>query len=84
MNPDTKFIDFVEKWAEERGCRFIIEDFDGRESDSLIDGMAVDDVWGWLLREGESETDDNFGCLEWKLVDGQLVLEWKQYEPIEV
>ncbi len=84
MDPDTKFLDFIEKWAGEQGCRFIVENYDGRESDSLIDGMAVDDVWGWLLQEGEKKTDANFGCLEWKLVDDRLVLEWNQYGPIEL
>lgn len=50
MNPDQKFFAFIQAWARKRNCRFEIENFDGRESPDLIDGMAVDDVWGWLPR----------------------------------
>ena len=56
---------------------FEIENFDGRESPDLIDGMAVDDVWGWLLPEGVTEKDDDhFGCVEWRLNNGKLELSW--------
>ncbi len=77
MSPDTKFILFVEEWAKKRGCTFEIETFDGREAPDLIDGMEVDDVWGWLLPDGTTEkTDDIFGCLEWSVKDGKLELHW--------
>ena len=49
MDPDQKFIAFVYKWAKQHKCTFVIDDFDGHESPDLIDGMAVDDVWGWLF-----------------------------------
>lgn len=82
MNPDQKFFAFIQAWAKKRNCRFEIENFDGRESPELIDGMAVDDVWGWLLREGETEmTDDNFGCLKWSVENGELNLTWDTCEP---
>ena len=84
---DAKFNDFIHQWAAERGCKFIIENFDGRESPELIDGMAVDDVWGWMIpgnmeepKEGEKPDDEFFGCIEWSIVDDKLHLEWNLYE----
>ena len=47
----------------------------------MIDGMAVADVWGWLLPEGTQEkTDENYGCVEWKEETGRLELKFKRYE----
>lgn len=77
MNTDQKFFFFIKKWAEERKCTFDVESCDGRESPEWIDGMAVDDVWGWLLPEGVSEhKDEYYGCLEWKVEGGKLQLHW--------
>ena len=56
MNPDQKFFEFIKQWARDRGCTFEPQACDGRES--MIDGMAIDDVWGWLLPEGVTEKDD--------------------------
>ena len=43
--------------------------------------MAVDDVWGWMLPEGTAEkNNDNFGCLEWSVVNGKLMLQWNAEE----
>lgn len=81
MNPDQKFFDFVQQWAKKRGWTFEIQACDGRESSDLIDGMAVDDVWGWMLPEGTAEkNNDNFGCLEWSVVNGKLMLQWNAEE----
>lgn len=81
MDADQKFIAFIDEWAKQRGCTFEIENFDGRESPDLIDGMAVDDVWGWLLPEGVTEKDDeHFGCIEWSEQNGKLCLAWKTYD----
>ena len=79
MNPDQKFIAFLEKWAETQGCTFEIDSFDGRESPDLIDGMAVDDVWGWRIPKGEKKTDNNYGCAVWKNTNDGLFIEWKNY-----
>ena len=80
MNPDQKFVAFLEKWAKDQGCTFEIESFDGREAPDLIDGMAVDDVWGWKIPVGEKKSDDCYGCAEWKIEDGKLIIEFKNYE----
>lgn len=81
MDPDQKFMKFVAEWASARHCTFEVETFDGNESPDLIDGMAVDDVWGWLLPVGTTEkTDEHYGCIEWKNNAGHLILEWKQYD----
>lgn len=78
MNADQKFFAFIERWAKERKCTFVEQGCDGRESDHLIDGMAADDVWGWLLPEGVTEISDAyFGCIVWKEENGHLVLEWE-------
>ena len=78
LDADQKFFFFIQKWAEERKCTFEAESCDGRESPELIDGMAVDDVWGWLLPEGVSEREDEYyGCLEWEVQEGKLQLRWK-------
>lgn len=80
MDPDQKFMEFVKQWAAAQHCTFAVETFDGNESPDLIDGMAVDDVWGWLIPEGvANKTDENYGCIEWELIHGQLVLTWEQY-----
>ena len=79
MDPDQKYISFVRRWAEKRGDRFEIDNFDWREK--LIDGMAVADVWGGLLPEGTQEkTDENYGCVEWKEETGRLELKFEKYE----
>lgn len=80
MNPDQKFIDFLKRWAASQGCTFEIENFDGREAPDMIDGMAVDDVWGWMVPKGEVKSDVHFGCAEWKNENGKLILEWKTYD----
>ena len=81
MDPDQKFIAFIEEWAEKQGCDFIIEDFDGHESPELIDGMAVDGVWGWLVPKGVTEkSDEYFGCVEWSVQNGNLILTWNTYD----
>lgn len=81
MDPDQKFFAFLRKWAEDKNCQFIPQGCDGRESPDLIDGMAVDDVWGWLLPKDVTETsDDYFGCVEWSVQDGKLVLVWNSYD----
>lgn len=81
MDPDQKFIAFVYKWAKQHKCTFVIDDFDGHESPDLIDWMAVDDVWGWLLPEGVTEKDDDyFGCAEWSIDRGKLELSWNSYD----
>ncbi len=81
MDAEQRFSHFIQQWAKDRKCQFIEQDYDGRESDHLIDGMAPDDVWGWLLPEGVTEkSDDYFGCIEWEEKDGHLVLRWETYE----
>lgn len=81
MDPDQKFLRFIEMWAAERESKFTPQACDGRESPELIAGMAVDDVWGWLLPEGETELkDEYFGCLEWNVQNGKLELRWKTYD----
>lgn len=78
MDPDQKFFEFIKTWAKERGCNFVPQGCDGRESPELIDGMAADDVWGWLLPIGVTETaDEYFGLIEWHEENGKLKLEWK-------
>ena len=78
MTPDQKFFNFISEWASARNCTFIEQGCDGRESTDLIDGMAVDDVWGWLLPEGETEkSDEFFGCIVWKNDNGVLELNWE-------
>lgn len=78
MNPDQKFFEFLKAWAEKQGCVFIPQACDGRESPTLIDGMAVDDVWGWLLPNGTTKRDDqHFGLVEWSDNAGSLHLTWK-------
>lgn len=82
MNPDQKFFEFIGQWARDRGCTFEPQACDGRES--MIDGMAIDDVWGWLLPEGVTEKDDtHFGCLEWSVENGHLALRWNAGEPYD-
>lgn len=77
MNPDQKFHAFLMDWAQKQGRRLVIQTCDGRESPDLIDGMAVDDVWGWLLPEGATDkSEDDFGCVEWSVQDGHLNLRW--------
>lgn len=82
---DQKFDDFLQEWAKRKGCTFVVEAFDGRESDEPIDGMNPDDVWGWLLPNGTTERtddnfDDNFGCVEWSVENGKLRLSWNKYD----
>ena len=81
MTPDQKFFYFIKDWANKRNCTFEISSCDGNESPNLIDGMAVDDVWGWLIPNGEEKNDDkHFGCLEWRLNNGKLEMSWNKYE----
>lgn len=81
MDPDQKFNLFLDQWAAAQGCTFVIQGYDGRESIELIDGMAVDDVWGWLLPKGVTQrTDEHFGCVVWNLSNGRLELTWNTYE----
>lgn len=81
MNPDQKFFNFIDNWAAAQGCVFIEQGCDGRESADLIDGMAADDVWGWLLPKGVTEkNDDFFGCIEWSIRDNKLILTWNAYD----
>lgn len=81
MNPDQKFFAFITGWAKDRNCIFIPQACDGRESPDLVEGMAVDDVWGWLLPEGVTKKDnEHFGCIEWSVKNGKLQLEWNDYE----
>lgn len=80
MSPDQKFYQFIDRWAEAQGCRFIEQGCDGHESPDLIDGMEVDDVWGWLVpADTAQETDQHFGCIEWSVLDGKLLLTWNPY-----
>lgn len=82
MDADQKFFNFVQEWAKNRKCTFVEQGCDGRESSRLIDGMAADDIWGWLLPDGVSEpTDEHFGCVVWAEKDGHLVLKWEK-EPV--
>lgn len=60
MDADQKFFAFVNGWASKRGCTFVVEGYDGRECDHLIDGMAADDVWGWMLPNGTTVPNDTF------------------------
>lgn len=81
MSPDQKFYAFIDEWAKDRNCAFIEQGADGHESEGLIDGMEVDDIWGWLLPEGVTEkSDEYYGCVEWSLQDGKLVLTWNTYD----
>ena len=83
MNPDQKFFNYIAKWAADHGCTFEIESYDGHESPDLIDGMAVDDVWGWLVPIGVSKNEDeHYGCLEWSVKGGKLSLSWNKYDSI--
>mgnify|MGYP006867959372 FL=1 len=78
MDADQKFFAFIEQWAKKQNCTFVEQGCDGRESDHLIDGMAADDVWGWLLPKGVTETsDEHFGCIVWKEENNHLVLKWE-------
>lgn len=77
-DPDQLFSDFLQQWAARQGCTFLVDAFDGRESNMLINGMAVDDVWGWLLPSGISEpSEDFFGCVVWTYINENLILTWK-------
>lgn len=81
MDSDQKFLRFIENWAKTEEFQFVPQGCDGRESPELIDGMAVDDVWGWLLPEWETElNDEHFGCVEWSVENGELKLQWKTYD----
>lgn len=81
MDADQKFMAFVQEWARAQNCTFEVENFDGREPPEPIDGMAVDDVWGWLLPEGVTKPDDDyFGCVEWSEEDGKVHLKWVTYD----
>lgn len=89
MNSDQKFFHFVRDWAKDQKCTFVEQGCDGRESTHLIDDMAADDIWGWLLPEGVNEpSDDYFGCIVWKEKNGHLFLEWRKYDfdylPVEM
>lgn len=76
---DAKFNKYLKNWAKGNGKTFEIESFDGRET--LFDGMAVADVWGWLLDTPDSErTDENYGCVEWSIDGNNLTLTWNDYE----
>lgn len=77
MNPDQKFFEYIGEWARSQKCTFIEQGCDGRESYKLIDGMAADDVWGWLLPEGVKTPEDKyFGCIIWEEIEGRLHLKW--------
>lgn len=75
MDADQKYIDYVERWAKEQGKRFIIENFDARET--MFEGMAAADVWGWLISEDERPDDSRFGLLRWSVTGGALKLEFE-------
>lgn len=80
MDADQKFFAFVNEWASKRGCTFVVEGYDGRECDHLIDGMAADDVWGWMLPNGTTVPNDTFfGCVVWSEDNGQLILTWETF-----
>ena len=78
MDADQRFAVFIDGWAAERNSVFITDSFDGRESPELIDGMAVDDVRGWLIPNGSAKDDRFFGCLCWRNENGHLELTWRQ------
>lgn len=74
-SPAQKWFDYVLRWAEAQGKTFAVEDFGHREYD--IEGMEVVDVWGWLLPNEEAEkTEENYGLLQWYMVDGTIRLYW--------
>lgn len=78
MDADQKFFACIRQWAKKQNCTFVEQGCDGRESDHLIDGMAADDVWGWLLPENTTElSDEYFGCIVWNEESGHLVLKWE-------
>lgn len=78
MDADQKFFAFINQWASSQGLTFVEQGCDGREAEHLIDGMAVDDVWGWMLPEGVTEvSDDFFGCIVWREKNGKLILNWE-------
>ncbi len=81
MDADQKYIAYLEQWAKEQGKRFIIEDFDARET--LFEGMAVAEVWGWLIAEDEKPDDSNFGLLQWSLDGGALKLTFEIVPELE-
>ena len=81
MDPDQRLFEFLMKWAEQMGCTFIVQACDGNEPDDLIDGMAVDDVWGWLVpMENPVKSDQYFGCAQWSLENGKLKIDWTPYK----
>lgn len=94
MDADQKFFEFVQARAAQMRSAFILHAFEGRESDEPIDGMAVDDVSGWLVpkkelaqfkremrnRHPDAKTDARFGFFVWHIGDdGALVLDWKKW-----
>ena len=78
MDADQRFFSFVQQWASEKGCKFIEQAPDSRESDHLIDGMLAADIWGWLLPDGVQEvSDEYFGCIVWEERNHHLFLKWE-------
>ena len=55
----SEILFFLHDWAKSKGFTLIIDVCDGRESSDLIDGMAVDDVWCWLLPNGVNQKKMN-------------------------
>ena len=82
VKADIKFHDFLTEWIKKQNCRFVMESFLGREPKEFIDGMAVDDVSGYLIPlDLEEEPEDYgkyYGWIEWSMEDGKLVLTWNK------
>ncbi|MEG1515147.1 MAG: hypothetical protein RSD95_09710 [Clostridia bacterium] len=96
MDADQKFHEFLQRHAANMGCRFMADTFEGRESDEPIDGMAVDDVSGWLVptkeltqfkqyqRAGNKDRlDGYYGYFVWHLEQSDLVLDWIKWDDRE-
>jgi len=79
-NPEKRYFDFIEQWADAQDCAFEIQTFDAREADPPIDGMAAVDTWGWLIPKGVQpvDRDEYFGIVCWDTdEDGHLLLRWE-------
>lgn len=87
MDGETEFFELIDAWAEKQGKRFVIDEFDEHEMDGTLNGIHAADVWGWLIDpddRSDRETlkngdNDDYGCLEWSVSDGEIRLEFNKY-----
>ena len=79
---ERAYSQYVADIAESQGMVFIEDSGEGR--DLLLPNMYVEDISGWLspkdIPDGERKNDKYYCFAEWKMVDGEVKVDFVKYE----